>query len=99
MSLTSGEPVIERDRPVEEAGPASGESRPAAEADEGAKKASVAAARSDSLLAARMKLANGQVEMVPSLARGHQGSAHASPPLCGGSDVVGASLVVAFRDE
>jgi hypothetical protein len=67
----SGEPVIERDRPVEEAGPASGERRAAsgerrvaaaAEADEGAKKASVAAARSDSLLATRVTLANGQVE-------------------------------------
>src|SRR3979409_869985 len=60
----SGEPVIERDRPVEEAGPASSERRvaAAAEADEGAKKASVAAARSDSLLATRVTLANGQVE-------------------------------------
>src|SRR5450755_2818058 len=60
----SGEPVIERDRPVEEAGPASGARRvaAAAEADEGAKKASVAAARSDSLLATRVTLANGQVE-------------------------------------
>jgi len=34
----------------------------AAEADEGAKKGSVATARSDSLLAARVTLANGQVE-------------------------------------
>ena len=94
----SGEPVIERDRPVEEAGLASGERRvaAAAETDEGAKKASVAAARSDSLLATPVTLANGQVERVPSLARGLQGSAHASLPLSG-TCTVGGALVLRDR--
>jgi hypothetical protein len=47
----------------------------------------------------RMKLANDQVETGLRWRAVTRAARMRRPPLCGGSDVVGASLVVAFRDE
>jgi hypothetical protein len=46
-----------------------------------------------------MKLANDQVETGLRWRAVTRAARMRRPPLCGGSDVVGASLVVAFRDE
>ena len=54
--LMSGEPVIERDRRVEEAGPGERRVAAAAEVDEGAQEASVAIGRSPAIVFAHLRV-------------------------------------------